>query len=121
VVQEALRDGKIGIRACYAISRRPPEEQPGALNFKLSGAGSDALESHGRRMRAAQKLAVRTSRICCPLAGGHVVTVAAEELSLDEAIESLKEALKAMTKARDTGLDAKTAQAVWKDMARAAS
>jgi hypothetical protein len=42
-----------------------------------------------------------------------------EELSLDEAIDSLKEAIKAMSKARDTGLDAKTAMAVWKDMARA--
>ncbi len=48
-----------------------------------------------------------------------MVTVAGEEISLDEAIDALKEAMKAMQKARDTGLDAKTAQAVWKDMAAA--
>ena len=32
---------------------------------------------------------------------------------------ALKEALKAMTKARDTGLDCKTAMAYWRDVAKA--
>jgi len=45
--------------------------------------------------------------------------VTGQDVTLDEAIESLKEAIKAMTKARDTGLDAKTAQAVWRDVAKA--
>ena len=70
----------------------------------------------GGKSRASR---VRASTIRCPLAGGPVVTVSGDELSLDEAIDALKEALKAMTKARDTGLDAKTAQAVWKDVAKA--
>lgn len=118
-VQAALKDGKLSISDCYAISKLPPEDQPGLLALKLSGASRDALERHGRRKRAAQQPVVRASKIRCPLPSGPVVTVAGGEISLDDAIEALKDATKAMTKARDTGLDASTAQRVWADMAKA--
>jgi hypothetical protein len=83
------------------------------------GDHRDSRQQAGRRKRAEATPAVRTSRIRCPLVGGATVTVAGADISLDEAIEALKDAIKAMTKARDTGLDAKTAQAVWRDMAKA--
>jgi ParB family transcriptional regulator, chromosome partitioning protein len=118
-VGEALREGKIGISDTYAISKLPHESQAGLLSLKLSGASRDMLEQAGRKKRSAATPAVRTCKIKCPLPSGHVITVAGDEISLDDAIESLKEAIKAITKARDTGLDAKTAQAVWRDMARA--
>ncbi len=117
--QEALAAGKLGISDCYAISKLPPEDQPGLLALKLGGASRDALERQGRKKRSASAPTVRASKIRCPLVGGATVTVAGDDISLDDAIESLKDALKAMQKARDTGLDAKTAQAVWKDVARA--
>lgn len=117
---EALKAGKITISDSYALSKLGQDDQPGLLALKLSGASRDTLERQGRKKRAASAApAVRTSRIKCPLAGGPVVTVAGDEISLDDAIEALKEATKAMQKARDTGLDASTAQRVWSDMAKA--
>jgi ParB/RepB/Spo0J family partition protein len=115
-VQDAARDGKLGPSEWYAIKKSA--DQLGALSLKLGGASRDELERHVRQKANGNTPAVRTSKIKCQLAGGATVTVAASEISLDEAIEALKDALKAMTKARDTGLDAKTAQAVWRDVAR---
>jgi ParB family transcriptional regulator, chromosome partitioning protein len=119
-VVEALRDNKITISDAYEISKQEDREgQLRLLALKHAGASRETLATQGRKQRAAATPAVRVSKIKCPLPSGHVITVAGEELSLDEAIDSLKEAIKAMRKARDTGLDAKTAMAVWKDMAKA--
>ncbi|MDG3006441.1 ParB/RepB/Spo0J family partition protein [Paludisphaera mucosa] len=118
---EALKAGRITISDTYALSKLDQADQPGLLALKLSGASRDTLERQGRKTRAASAPAVRASKIKCPLVSGSVVTVAGDEISLDDAIEALKEAAKAMQKARDTGLDAKTAQAVWRDMALAGS
>ncbi|MFZ1934981.1 MAG: ParB/RepB/Spo0J family partition protein [Thermoguttaceae bacterium] len=117
-VQEALKAGKLGISDCYAISRLPEADQAGLLALKLSGASRDAIESKVRKQRNGTP-AVRVSRIKCPLPSGAVVQVSGAEISLDEAIDAMKEAVKAMQKASETGLDAKTAQAVWRDMAKA--
>ena len=116
---EALKAGKITISDTYAMSKLDPTGQSGLLVLKLSGASRDTLERQGRKTRAASVPAVRASKIKCPLVSGPVVTVAGDEISLDDAIEALKEATKAMQKARDTGLDASTAQRVWSDMAKA--
>jgi len=119
-VVEALRQDKITISDVYEISKQEDREgQLRLLALKNAGASREVLAAQGRKQRAAATPAVRVSKIKCPLPSGHVITVAGEELSLDEAIDSLKEAIKAMSKARDTGLDAKTAMAVWRDMARA--
>lgn len=119
-VVEALRDNKISISDAYEISKQEDREgQLRLLALKNSGASREVLAAQGRKQRAAATPAVRVSKIKCPLPSGHVITVAGEDVSLDDAIESLKEAMKAMTKARDTGLDAKTAMAVWRDMAKA--
>ena len=119
-VVEALRENKIAISDAYEISKAVDrEDQLRLLSLKNAGASREVLAAQGRKQRAAATPAVRVSKIKCPLPSGQVITVSGQELSLDEAIESLKEAIKAMTKARDTGLDAKTAMAVWKDMAKA--
>jgi ParB family transcriptional regulator, chromosome partitioning protein len=117
--KQAFLDGKFGFAKAYSIAKLPKEEQPAQLALTLRGATRDELETAGRRKRLAATPAVRASKIKCPLPSGHVVTVAGDELSLDEAIEVLKEAIKAMTKARDTGMSAMTAQKVWADMAKA--
>ncbi len=119
-VVEALRENKIAISDAYEISKAVDrEDQLRLLSLKCAGANREALAAQGRKQRAAATPAVRVSKIKCPLPSGQVITVSGQELSLDEAIDSLKEAIKAMSKARDTGLDAKTAMAVWKDMAKA--
>ena len=107
-VVEALRENKIAISDAYEISKAVDrEDQLRLLSLKNAGASREVLAAQGRKQRAAATPAVRVSKIKCPLPSGQVVTVSGQELSLDEAIDSLKEAIKAMTKARDTGLDAK--------------
>ena len=119
-VVEALRENKIAISDAYEISKQEDREgQLRLLALKKAGASREVLAAQGRKQRSAATPAVRTAKIRCPLPSGCTITVTGQDVTLDEAIESLKEAIKAMTKARDTGLDAKTAQAVWKDMAKA--
>ena len=124
-VKDALRDGKITISDCYAISKLPEADQPGLLALRLTGCASrDVLENQGRKLRNAAKNGnsapvARAAKIKCPLPSGHIITVTGDEISLEEAMESLQQAIKAIKKAIDTGLDAKTAQCVWRDMAKA--
>lgn len=117
--KEALKQNKIGISDAYAMSKVAIEDQHTLLAMKLHGASRDALEQAAKKKQGESKSITRTSKIKCPLTSGVTVIVTAKEISLDEAIDALKEAMKAMKKARDTGLDAKTAQAVWTDIAKA--
>ena len=55
---------------------------------------------------------MRVPSIKIALADDISVVVKGEAIDMSQGIEALKNALKAMMKARDTGLDAKTAQAV---------
>ena len=79
-------------------------------------------ETHEKAARKAKQPsvgAVRVEKIKCPLASGPVVTVAGEAVSLEDAIEALIEAQKALKWALGKGYTAKTAQAALKDMAAA--
>jgi len=119
--QEALRDGKVGISDCYAASKLlTPEDQAGLLALKLSGRSRDDLEQAGRKKRAGNPPAVRVPSIKIPLANGMSVVIKGEAIDLEQGIEVLKDAIKAMTKARDNGLQAVTAQKVWSHMAKVA-
>ena len=89
------------------------------MALKLSGGSRDALEQAGRKKRAGHAPAVKVPSIKVALANEISVVVKGEAIDLEQGIEALKDAIKAMTKARDNGLDAKTAQAVWRDMAKA--
>jgi hypothetical protein len=113
-VQEAARSGLIGVTKWYACFKS--KDQDATLAELLNGASRDDA---ARKARQPQATAVRTARIKCPLASGHVITVAGDDISLEEAIESLSEAIKAMKAAVAKGLNAKTAQNVWRDMAEA--
>ncbi len=116
--RDALKDGKVGISDVYAASKLPEKDQAGLLSLKLSGASRDTIEQAGRKKRSGDKPAVKVSRLKIPLPGGMVVQISGKDLDLDGGIESTKEALKALDKARKEGLDSKTAQAVWRDKAR---
>lgn len=119
-VQDALKEGKIGISDCYAISKASSlAEQATMLAAKLSGASRDEIEQAGRNSRRAKQPAVRVSRIKCALPSGLSITVSGQELSLEEASEAFGEAQKAIKKAITDGLDAKTWQAVMRDKAKA--
>ena len=116
---EAFLAGKFGFAKAYAIAKLPNEQQGGMLALTLSGATRDELERLGRKKRTAGTPPVRASKIPIRLATGVTVTVSGEELSLDDAIEAVKEATKEMVKGRDQGLDARTLIAVCRDKAKA--
>jgi ParB/RepB/Spo0J family partition protein len=118
--QDALRDGKLGISDCYAISKLPQGEQAALLALKLSGASRDSIEQAGRKSRNGGTPAVKLSRCRVPLPTGTTVVVSGPEMSLADLIDALSSALDAARKASKDGLDVKTMQAVMKDKAKAA-
>jgi ParB family transcriptional regulator, chromosome partitioning protein len=111
-VREALEAGAIGIRTFYECSKVSAVDQHRILAQKLGGATCDAIETDRRRRRNGNGTGVRLSRIKCPLPTATVI-VSGEAIGLDESIEAVLAAAKEMKRARDEGLDAKTAQAVW--------
>ena len=113
---EAYKAGLLSLSAMVEVAKLEPEDQPAMLSVK-GGRTEIARERKSRTKNAAPS--VRAAKIKCPLVSGAVVTVSGDAISLEEAIEAVKEAAKAMTKARDQGLDAKTFQAVMKDLAAA--
>src|SRR6516165_3457109 len=117
-VQEALKQGKIGISDTYAISKLGESEQAGLLALKLSGASRDQLEQAGRKSRNGGQATVRVQRVKCVLPNGVSVVVAGEGVSLDESIEALGEVIKEMKRARDLGYTAKTFAAAKKDKSK---
>lgn len=117
-VQQALRDDKIGISDCYAISKRPESEQAALLALKLSGASRDTVEKAGRKAPKGNAAIVKLARVKCLLPSGVAIVASGEALSLDDLIESLAEAQREAKKARDQGLDAKTFQAVMRGKAK---
>jgi hypothetical protein len=118
-VQQALAADKITLTAMYSISQLPKEAQAVALDKALA-APNEAAAVRAVKQRAAPT--VRLGKVKIPLAtdaANGVVTVAGEALDWDDAEAILKEALRAVRAAKDKGLDYRTAQAMWRDMAKA--
>ena len=112
--QEAFRAGKLTLGQAYRISTSP--EPLVTMRLFLNG---ETHEKAARKAKHPSVGAVRVEKIKCPLASGPVVTVAGEAVSLEDAIEALIEAQKALKWALGKGYTAKTAQAALKDMAAA--
>lgn len=115
---EALREGKLDLSSAYAVSKLSPDDQPGLLALKLSGATRDQIERAGRKKRVSATPAVRASKIRIALTSGATVTITGDDMTLDDAIKAVKDATKEMVKGRDQGLDAKTLVAVCRDKAK---
>jgi len=118
-VQDALEAGRIGITTAYEISRADAGQQTELLRLKEAGASRDGLAEHLRKQRKASTPQVRAKRIVCPLPSGVTVTVAGEDLSLDDLIQALDDALKAAKKGREQHIDVRTWQRVMLDKSRA--
>jgi ParB family chromosome partitioning protein len=116
-VQDAAKAGKLGVSDWYAIQRTA--DQLAALSARLNGATRDDLERQVRKERVAGKPAVRSSKTKICLGSGVTVTVSGSEVSLDEAIDALTEAIKEAKKAREQSLDIRTFAAVMRDRAKA--
>lgn len=118
-VQKALEAGQIGITTCYEISRAEPEQHDELLKLKQAGASRDGLAKRIRNQRKPSGEQVRMKRIVCPLASGIRISVAGQDLSLEELIDALGDAQKEARKAREQKLDIKTWQSVMRDKFKA--
>jgi len=116
--QEALRDGTIGIKSCYEISKVEPALQPALLARALGGSADDVAKE-SRKQRNGSTPAPRSSRIRIELTSGTTVTIAGDDLSLEDGIREITDVLAEMRKAEKQGLDCKTFAAVMRDRARA--
>ena len=117
--KQAFLDGRFGFGKAYAIAKLKPDEQSGLLALTLSGATRDHLERQGRRTRSASTAAVRASKLVICLANEVRVTISGADLSLEEAIDAVKDAQREMVRGRDQGLDMRTLAAVTRDKAKA--
>jgi ParB/RepB/Spo0J family partition protein len=113
-VQAAARDGKIGANEWHTISQSQPTDQLAALRQFLNGESRETVQ---RAIRKPKEARVRTARIRCPLPSGVNVQVSGADICLEDAIESLSEAVKLMKYAQAKGLNIKTAMNLWKDVA----
>jgi len=116
-VQDAAKTGKLGVSDWYVI--RKSTDQLMTLGSKFGGATRDELQRQVRQERTSATTAVRASKTKISLASGVAVTISGEEVSLDEAIDAMTEALKEAKKARDQNLDIRTFAAVMRDRAKA--
>lgn len=118
-VKALVQEGVLGLRDIVSMgSLHNADEQDALLDQRLGRATTADIERESRKRRRGNEApAVRTRKIRCPLLSGSVVTVAGADISLEDGIEALGEALKAMKKALDSGLNANTAQRVWADLA----
>ena len=117
-VQDALKNGLIGLSDTYAISKHEsPDAQRSMLAFKLSGASRDTLEAVGRKRRNGRK-PTKVSRIQLALPRVNVV-VSGERLSLDSVAQALTDALKEVRRGVDQQFDLRTLSSVMKDKAKA--
>jgi ParB family chromosome partitioning protein len=114
--QAALRDRKISISDCYALSKLDPSEQPALLAMKLAGASRDQIEQAGRKRRNGTVPAIRMSRVKIPMPRATLV-ISGKELSMAEVVELLAETLKEAKKAA-AQFDVKTFQSMMSDKAR---
>lgn len=110
--REAFMAGKLGFTLAYAITRAP--DQLAALHAKLNGASRADID---RSRRKPNPEAVRTAKIRCPLPSGYTVVVSGQDASLEEGIDALNEALKAMKGMLGKGYSAKTFEKAMRDMA----
>ncbi len=101
--QDALKQGKIGISTCYAISKcATPEEQAAMLAAALGGTSRDALERQGRKRRNGTVPAVKLSKVKIAMTGGVNLVISGKKgFGMSEIVELLADTLKAAKKAAE--------------------
>lgn len=117
--QDALKAGTVGVGDCYEASKLPEADQPALLEIKLSGASRNTIAAIGKKARNGTKPSEKVGSIKVSLCGGISIIIKGGGIDLDQALEQLGIASKAIKKAVAEGLDARTAQNVWRDKAKA--
>src|SRR5262249_31978627 len=118
-VQRAFDDGTITVKEMNSLASLPREQQDSLLQLKLSsGLSAQDVEARTRKMKKPANGAApehKLARIPCSLAGGIKIVLSGPDMTLDQAIEALGEALKAAKKAQAEGLTARTWTAAMRD------
>jgi hypothetical protein len=115
-VHEAAKAGKIAAGDWHAISRNEAQNQQITLDLMLGGVKRSELP--GKKSKPKGPEAVRIPTLKCPLPTGHLVTIKGDA-SLEEAVDVLKDAIRAIKEAIGKNYTAKTFQAAAKDIAAA--
>jgi hypothetical protein len=113
-IREAAEAGLIGPAEWSEYAKCDERQQHEMWSARVAGElnNRDDVARAGRKARGGNGTAVRLNRVKCPLPNATVI-VTGDALRLDDAIEACIAATRAMKAAREEGLDAKTAQAVW--------
>ncbi len=119
-VQAAAAENKLGPSEWYAIAKVPEAQQEAVLVAKLAGASRDEIEQRSRKIRNGEAPGIKVNKLKIPLGRqGRSVTIAGNNLSLDDAIDILQETLKLARKAQGENLDGKTWVQVMRQKAKA--
>ncbi len=116
-VREAFLAGKLSKHDTYTISRGSEAEQLDLFNARLNGATSKQLARQRSKPANEATEAVKTGSLKIMLGNGVTVTVKGSDLTLATAAELLERASKEAEKAKAQGLNARTAERVWRDRA----
>jgi ParB/RepB/Spo0J family partition protein len=119
--KQAFLEGKFGFTKAYSIVKN--QNQAFALNMTLSGATRSEVDAQTKYQQSGNENAgkIKTDSIKV-IVGGVTVTVKKKgDLSLDDAIKQLPEALKELERAKKAGHDAKTLAALMKKKAKASA
>jgi len=118
-LQKQINEGTLDARRGYILSQESDPERQRQLAAEAMSVSREELGQRVRRQKTQSVPQVRAKRIACQLPSGVSVTVAGQDLSLDDCIEALGEAQREAKRAREQKLDVKTWQSVMRDKSRA--
>lgn len=119
-LQQQVNDGSLDARRGYLLTQEVDPVRQRELALQAATLSRDELAKRVRKPKQGDTPQVRMKRIICPLPSGVSIAVSGADLSLDDLIEALSEALKEARRAREQSLDARTFAAVARDKARKA-
>jgi ParB/RepB/Spo0J family partition protein len=117
-VQDALKEGALGISDCYEFSQESPDRQAELLRMKLAGASRAAIKVARSKSRNGNTSAARLSRVKIAMPRSMSVVISGNELSMSDVVELLTETLKEARKAAEQ-YDVRTFQSMMRDKAKA--
>ena len=122
-LKEAAAAGLIGPSEWSEYGKCDERQQHEMWAARAAGElkGRDDVARAGRRARLGAKLTARTNRVRVPLSSGATLTIAAKDLSIDDAVAILSEALREAKRGRDGAQDIRAWQIVMKNKARVAT
>jgi len=116
-LQELLQSGRLNGEHAYQLSQEPDHDKQRALAQETVGLSRDQVRLKLRKKGGGEQPKVR--RAVFVLSSGMSITVQGKEITLDDTIESLSQTVRELKRAQAQGLNAETAQRVFRDRAKA--